>query len=208
MTPMKLNLLFLVAITAEIIVYLAGLQPSKVVYGMKPAPNIELAYTANDSVKFFIDATYSDLHLKNVPLATPRSDVTVLQNNPPAQQTPAPSDTPAPNKPQADLVSAKRSVSAPGDIQNLIQKYANLYRVDSNLMTKIAKCESGFNPDAVNGPFAGLFQFISGTWITNRKAMGLNTDPALRFNAEEAIKTAAFKISRDGAGAWPVCSRA
>jgi hypothetical protein len=35
--------------------------------------------------------------------------------------------------------------------------------------------------------------------------MGLNPDPELRFNAEEAIKTTAYKISRDGTGAWPVC---
>ena len=73
------------------------------------------------------------------------------------------------------------------------------------LSEKIAFCESSLKPDAVNGPYAGLFQFCSSTWISNRKALGLNPNPFLRYNAEEAVKTAAFKIARDGTGAWPVC---
>jgi hypothetical protein len=37
--------------------------------------------------------------------------------------------------------------------------------------------------------------------------MGENPDPFLRYHPEEAAKTAAFKMSRDGFGAWPVCGR-
>jgi len=95
---------------------------------------------------------------------------------------------------------------APVDIQATILQYSNQYGVNSDLMIKIAKCESGFNPGAVNGPYGGIYQFLSSTWSSNRRAMGLDANPDLRFDAEEAIKTAAYKISRDGAGAWPTCS--
>lgn len=35
--------------------------------------------------------------------------------------------------------------------------------------------------------------------------MNMDTNPALRFNAEEAIRTAAFRFSTDGPNAWPNC---
>jgi hypothetical protein len=35
--------------------------------------------------------------------------------------------------------------------------------------------------------------------------MGLDSNPDLRFNADESIKTAAFKIAHGGIGAWPNC---
>ena len=94
---------------------------------------------------------------------------------------------------------------APQDIIALIEKYAVEYGVDRNMMIGIAKCESGFRENAINGPYAGIYQFVSGTWISNRRAMGLDENLDLRFNAEEAVRTAAFKMNRDGFGAWPVC---
>lgn len=89
----------------------------------------------------------------------------------------------------------------------LIDKYAAEYGVDSAMMKKIAQCESGMRAEAVNGPYAGIYQFLASTWSSNRAAMGEDTSPALRYNLEEAVKTAAFKMSRDGFGAWPACSR-
>jgi hypothetical protein len=52
-----------------------------------------------------------------------------------------------------------------------------------------------------------MFQFLASTWSANRNSMGLDPNPELRFDAQESIKTTAFKISRDGVGAWPVCGR-
>ncbi len=97
------------------------------------------------------------------------------------------------------------SISSIQEIRDFFEKYGNEYGLDPKLLEKIAYCESGFNNRAVNGPYAGLFQFCSSTWVSNRRALGLNTNPNLRFNAEESVRTAAFKISRDGTGAWPVC---
>lgn len=88
---------------------------------------------------------------------------------------------------------------------NSINKYASEYNVDSNIMIKIAECESSLNSEATNGQYAGIFQFHPNTWESNRRAMGEDANISLRFSAEESAKTAAFKMSRDGFGAWPEC---
>jgi soluble lytic murein transglycosylase-like protein len=108
-------------------------------------------------------------------------------------------------KPNSDSVTS----TAPnaGGISDLISKYASQYNVNPAILSKIAQCESGFNPGATNGPYGGMFQFHPQTWISNRKSMGEDPSTSLRFNTEEAIKTAAYKISRDGTGAWPICGK-
>ena len=59
---------------------------------------------------------------------------------------------------------------ASGNIQQIIVDAANRYGVDPNRALRIAKCESGFNPNAVNygynenGNPSGLYQHISGYW--------------------------------------------
>ncbi len=95
----------------------------------------------------------------------------------------------------------------PDEIQSLIDTYSNHYEVNRDMMLLIAKCESGYRNDAVNGPYAGIYQFLSSTWVSNRKAMQEDPDPQLRYSAKESIKTAAFKMSRDGFSAWPACSQ-
>lgn len=92
-------------------------------------------------------------------------------------------------------------------LEGLMERYGEDYGVSKEVLKKIAFCESTYNPMAINGPYAGMYQFLASTWISNRNAMGLDSNPDLRFNAEEAIKTTAFKISRDGTGAWPVCGK-
>lgn len=93
------------------------------------------------------------------------------------------------------------------DLDGLFTKYSSEFGVDKNLLTKIADCESHFHQSSVNGDYAGMFQFSSGTWIGTRSQMGLDTNSDLRFSAEESIRTAAFKISRGGVSAWANCAR-
>lgn len=97
----------------------------------------------------------------------------------------------------------------PSHLDSLYTQYAQQYGVPLSTLQIIANCESRHNATALskNGLYGGLFQFSASTWRSNRTAMGLDTNPELRFNAEEAIKTAAFKISRDGVGAWPTCGK-
>jgi hypothetical protein len=212
MSKMKLNALLFCTVILEALLFLAGIKTPSVNYGTFPHLNkLETAYQVNGALEYFQDSSYSDLHLRN------RENTAVLGwhsknisedsnlNNESISITPNPSPTIKPNN--IRLVSSHKEISAPDNYDVLIKKYASMYSVDAGLLVRIAKCESGFNPQAVNGPFAGMYQFMSGTWISNRKAMGLNTDPALRYDAEESIKTAAYKISHDGAGAWPVCSK-
>ncbi len=131
---------------------------------------------------------------------------------PTAKPTPKPTAKPKP-KPTAvpEVKSATAApapvVAAPADMEGLFQQHAATHGVSADIMKKIAQCESGMRPEAVNGPYGGMFQFIASTWASNRRAMGKDTDPSLRFNASEAIETAAFKMGRDGYGAWPACSR-
>lgn len=94
------------------------------------------------------------------------------------------------------------------DVTEIIRKYATEFGLNESDLISISYCESGFRPNAQNGDYGGIFQFSTSTWQSNRKAMGLDPNPELRFNPEEAAKTAAFKMSRDGYGAWPACSAA
>lgn len=111
--------------------------------------------------------------------------------------------------PVAEFFTIKKiiEVRAPEYLDNWFSKYSQEFTVDVNLLKKIAQCESHFGTGANSGPYGGMFQFSSDTWIATRQAMGLDTNPDLRFNGEESIKTAAFKIARGGISAWPVCSK-
>jgi hypothetical protein len=161
-----------------------------------PAANICLALASFEHPDVLISGADIDdskfLHIVNHNILLPSIPPTPKPTQPPQTLNPAPiQPQPLP----------------PSDYDHLMEEYGNLYGVNPEVMKKIARCESGFNPGAVNGPYGGMFQFLTSTWISNRNAMGLDPDPSLRFNAEEAIKTAAFKMGRDGTGAWPVCSR-
>lgn len=121
--------------------------------------------------------------------------------------------------PSAVILAANIEVSTPTPISvqpvaqagipfdEFFTKYAAAFNVSKDLLVRIARCESGFREGAVNGPYLGMFQYLADTWSSTRNAMGENPDPSLRVNAEEAIKTTAWKIAHGGIGAWPVCGK-
>jgi hypothetical protein len=134
-------------------------------------------------------------------ITTLRPGITpALPGSPPTDQNPVPSAS-------ATAFPDRRFFDPSGDLDALFTKYGQHYGVDSHVLKKIAFCESTYNPGSVNHVYAGLFQFLASTWSATRREMALDPDPALRFAAEEAIKTAAFKISREGTWAWPVCGK-
>ncbi len=108
--------------------------------------------------------------------------------------TPSPSPTPEP----LPLVSSE-------EIHGFIERFAAQYAVDPNILRHIAVCESGFNPLSYNVGYAGLYQFGPITWANFRRQMGESTNPDLRFNAEEAVQTAAYALSVGRGGIWPNC---
>jgi hypothetical protein len=132
----------------------------------------------------------------SVPTPTPTAIPTPTSTpKPTATPTPSPTPTPTPVPVTAE------------QLDEWFTKYSNHYSIDRQKFWNIAVCESGLRPSATNGIYGGLFQFSPATWKTTRAAMQMNPDPNLRFNAEEAIKTAAFKTSVSGLASWPNCGK-
>jgi len=148
----------------------------------------------------------------------PTQTPTIQPTKPP---TPRPTITPPPTvKPTAPAVLPKyieptntptpkptaisKSLTGP-QMDALFSKYATQYNIDREQLRRIAICESNLNPQAKNINYVGMYQFGQPAWISNRTAMGLNTDLTLRTDPEESIKTAAWMISQGKASAWPNC---
>ncbi|OGG02648.1 hypothetical protein A2W14_01205 [Candidatus Gottesmanbacteria bacterium RBG_16_37_8] len=119
-------------------------------------------------------------------------------------ETPIPTRTPTPTLTPTITPTPKLQ---PSHLDSLFEKYSREFSVDRNTLKKIAVCESGLNSGANSGTYGGLYQFSASSWISTRKAMNADTNPDLRFNGDESIKTAAFKLSTGGAGIWPNCSK-
>lgn len=92
------------------------------------------------------------------------------------------------------------------EINGFIERFSAQYGVDPNILRHIAICESGFNPLAEVAGYAGLYQFGRITWGNIRKEIGEDPDPDLRYNAEEAVQTAAYALSQGKTGIWPNCT--
>lgn len=129
-----------------------------------------------------------------IPTATPTT-------KPTATPTPKPTTTPSPTPTPTPI-----PVTA-AQLDEWFTKYSNHYSIDRQKFWNIAVCESGLRPSATNGIYGGLFQFSPATWKSTRAAMQMDPNPDLRFNAEEAIKTAAFKTSVSGLASWPNCGK-
>ena len=131
------------------------------------------------------------------PTATPTPTPT---NTPTPSPTPLPTSTPTPTP-------ERPPQPAPQHMDEWFRRYSAEYGADEALLRKIAACESGYNTSSHNTTYdyAGMYQFAHATWVSTRMQMGADPNPDLRFNGEEAIKTAAFKVSRGGAGAWGNC---
>lgn len=139
---------------------------------------------------------------KSQPISPTPAPTPTLAPSPTFDLTPIPEPTetltPSPT-PQPASVTAEQ-------LDNWFKSYSGQYSVSEETLRKIAVCESRLNPNATWGPYAGMYQFATSSWTSTRNLMNLDPNPDLRFNAEESIKTAAFKMSVSGTGAWPSCS--
>jgi hypothetical protein len=141
----------------------------------------------------------------NTPTPTPSPSPSPT---PTATPTPKPTPTPTPSPTESNSAIAPTPVPvSSGQLDEWFTNSSNHYSIDRSKLWKVAVCESGLRVNAVNGPYGGLFQFSASTWASTRRAMGMDTNPDLRFNPEEAIRTAAFKISTSGLAAWPNCGK-
>jgi len=113
---------------------------------------------------------------------------------PPAER-PKPTPTPTPT---VTKYSAE-------EIYHMIDSYSGQSGVNPNVIRHIAICESGFNPLAINGQYAGLFQFDALTWKNTRLLQHLDPNPSLRLDAVQAIQTAVYLVSTHRGTLWPNC---
>ena len=114
-----------------------------------------------------------------------------------------PTPTPVPTLPPAPTPTP--DVWSPPDMEPWFSQYAGQYGVDKNILERLANCESHFNPNAVSGIYAGMFQFSAQTWSNYRTEMGFDPSPDLRTNTEESIRTAAYAVLHKGVTPWPRC---
>lgn len=120
----------------------------------------------------------------------------------PPTAIPTITDTPTPTA-TATPTQAPQPTST--DLDTLFNQYSATYHVSADELKKIAGCESGFNTNSDAGAYTGMFQFSANTWASVRGAMGIDPNPDLRKNAEEAIKTTAYMLSLGEENAWPNC---
>ncbi len=165
------------------------------------------------SVFFFIGyigtGFINDRYFKSKILSETSENTSVVLM-PTSTETPSPTLSPTPSpSPKPTITPTPTPIPQPkitsSEIHSFMERFAGQYGVDVNVLRHIAVCESGFNPIAVNGPYAGLFQFNITAWKNNRSLMGEDLDPNLRFNAEEAIQTAAYLVSKGKRNLWPNC---
>lgn len=140
----------------------------------------------------------TSITIQTIPTVTPNPTPTpTLTPTPTIRPTPIPTRIPTPTI---------QPITA-GQLDVWFTDYSNKYSVDRQRLWNIGVCESNLRPAATNGNYGGMFQFSGQTWKSTRQQMGESTDPQLRFNAEEAIKTAAFLLSTRGHSPWPSCSQ-
>ena len=116
---------------------------------------------------------------------------------------PTPIATPAP-KP---VYVAQSTQPVVGSIQAIIVKWANFYGVNADTLLRIAKCESGFNPNAVNRNYSvsgthpsGLFQHVAVYWPARAARYGVPGASVFDADANARVTAGMF---RDGqASAW------
>ena len=131
----------------------------------------------------------------------------MMTPSPTPSPTPEPTQTPKPTPtPSPSPTPIPQPVFSSEEIHGFIERFAGQYSTDPNVIRHLAVCESGFNPLAVKLNYAGLFQFSPNTWIKYRELMGEDADIDLRFNAEEAVQTAAYAYSLGHADIWPNCA--
>ena len=115
--------------------------------------------------------------------------------------------------PKATLASIEEKVvieppqaSSGGDIETIVRHAARKYGIDEDYFVRIAKCESGLNPNAVNygynenGYPSGLFQHLDGYW-PNRAAKHGYAGVSV-FDAEANANVTAAMFAEGAQGLW------
>lgn len=138
-----------------------------------------------------------------VPPAAPTPAPTRIVEAIAADPEPTPEPTPAPTPKPAPTPSPTPTTS-PGTTYTRSQVIEGIRRGwdgDDDEAIDVARCESGLNPRATNGPFLGLWQFRIETW----RSYGGTGDP--RDHSPEDQTRVAWKLHQNrGWAPWPSCA--
>jgi len=136
-----------------------------------------------------------------IPTSTPQATTTPqkLSSTPIQKPTTTPTVTKTPTPTPKPLPATSQ------EINGFIERFSAQYGIDPNVIRYIAICESGFNSNAQNGSYKGLFQFKEITWKNIRKEMNEDTRFDLVFSPEEAVQTATYAYSKGKTSIWPNC---
>lgn len=170
--------------------------------------NVQQPTIPSPTPTIFIAPAQSTTNKMTDQASTPTPTITTTTTPSPLVQpstSPTPTITATPSLSPTPTTQPTQTVTTTTDLETLFSTYSTMYNVSEDELKKIANCESGFNTNADTGLYAGMFQFSSSTWEAERAAMGLDTNPDLRKNAGEAIRTTAFMLSRGEQNAWPNC---
>ncbi len=107
-----------------------------------------------------------------------------------------PFDVTAPSSPAEQEAEQKEMSGGPTKLNALIKKYAKFYEIPEDLVHRVVKRESTYNPGAYSSGNYGLMQIRYNT----AKAMGYSGQPSGLFDAETNIKYAVKYLK----GAWLV----
>lgn len=96
-------------------------------------------------------------------------------------------------KPPTPCNGVNMCAPVPNTVPELIVYWSQYYHLDPDRMTRIAECESHFDPNAGRGKsHFGVYQFLSTTYAANHAAAGAGPD---LWNPSDNIRTAAYMQS-------------
>lgn len=99
---------------------------------------------------------------------------------------------------QVEIVGTKRpAVAGPAEIIAKINSVSSAKGIDGNRVAAIAKCESGFNPNADSGYYKGLFQHDPRYWDSRAAKYGFSGASIYDVDAQIGVST-----SMMAAGGW------
>ena len=104
-----------------------------------------------------------------------------------ASVTPTAFAAPSPGEQKLAALAPQRNVRGPGpELDALIARYADHHEIPVDLLRRVVKRESTFNPSARNGPYWGLMQVLPAT----ARTMGYTGAPSGLLDAETNLKYA------------------